>query len=77
MVKSIRNIEKSLGNGIKSPTEKELITRKSVRKSILASMEIKVDDYFSEENLVTKRPFNGILQYIGTITLVKNQKITT
>ena len=60
MVKSIRNIEKSLGNGIKSPTEKELITRKSVRKSILASMEIKVDDYFSEENLVTKRPFNGI-----------------
>jgi N,N'-diacetyllegionaminate synthase len=60
MVKSIRNIEKSFGNGIKSPTEKELITRKSVRKSILASKEIKVDDYFSEENLVTKRPLNGI-----------------
>ena len=49
-----------MGNGIKSPTEKELITRKSVRKSILASKEIKVDDYFSEENLITKRPLNGI-----------------
>ena len=60
MVKSIRNIEKSLGNGEKCPSAQELITRRSVRKSILASKEIKIDDHFSEENLTTKRPFNGI-----------------
>ncbi len=60
MVESIRNIEKSLGNGEKIPSQQELITRKSVRKSILASTKIKIDEYFSEENLVTKRPMNGI-----------------
>ena len=60
MVESIRNIEKSLGNGEKCPSAQELITRRSVRKSILASKLIKIDDYFSEENLTTKRPFNGI-----------------
>ena len=60
MVESIRNIEKSLGNGEKYPSAQELITRRSVRKSIFASKGIKIDDYFSEENLTTKRPFNGI-----------------
>ena len=60
MVNSIRNIEKSLGDGVKKPSEKELTTRKDIRKSILAAEDIKKGDLFTEDNLTTKRPFNGI-----------------
>lgn len=60
MVSSIRNIEKSFGDGIKKPSDKELIIRKDVRKSILAAKDIKKGELFSEGNLTTKRPFNGI-----------------
>ncbi len=60
MVNSIRNIEKSLGDGVKKPSEKELTIRKEIRKSILAAEDIKKGDLFTENNLTTKRPFNGI-----------------
>lgn len=60
MIELIRYTELSLG------TEKIKITRsekkniKFVRKSIVASKEIKKGEKFSEDNLTVKRPFNGI-----------------
>ncbi len=60
MVKSIRNIEDSLGDGIKRATKSEISNIEAVRKSIVAAKRIKVGDLFSEENLTTKRPGTGI-----------------
>lgn len=60
MVKSIRNIEKALGNKEKgvSPSEKE--NKKVVRKSIVAARDIPEGEIFTEENLTVKRPGTGI-----------------
>ena len=60
MVKGIRTLEKSMGNGIKQPTSNELINRSVVRKSIVASKSISVGESFSSENLTSKRPGTGI-----------------
>ncbi|MDD5006811.1 MAG: N-acetylneuraminate synthase [Syntrophorhabdaceae bacterium] len=60
MVVAIRNIEKTLGNGIKRPSPSEIKNRAIARKSIVASMDIKKGEAFSEENITTKRPGTGI-----------------
>lgn len=61
MVKGIRNIEKAIsGAGDKTPSVSEFKNREIARKSIVASMAIKKDDVFTERNLTTKRPGNGI-----------------
>jgi N,N'-diacetyllegionaminate synthase len=60
MVLAIRNIEVALGDGIKQlmPSERENI--EIARKSIVASKTILKDEIFSENNITTKRPGNGI-----------------
>lgn len=60
MVKNIRIVEKALGSNIKkvSPSEEKNIV--IARKSIIASRKIKKGEIFSEKNLTTKRPGNGI-----------------
>lgn len=60
MVDSIRNVERALGDGIKRPSEVEKKNITIARKSIVAKIDIKQGDVFSEENLTTKRPGNGI-----------------
>ncbi len=60
MVKSIRNIEKSFGGGIKKPSASENKNIKIVRKSIVASKDIKKGEIFTEHNLGIKRPGYGI-----------------
>lgn len=60
MVKGIRNISLALGSSIKAPTNSELKNIHIARKSIVALKPIKKGDVFSEENLTTKRPGNGI-----------------
>ncbi len=60
MVLSIRKIEKSLGSGKKIPSESEMINIINVRKSIVAKEHIKKGDIFTEKNLQTKRPSNGL-----------------
>jgi N,N'-diacetyllegionaminate synthase len=60
MVNAIRNIETCLGDGIKQPAEAEIKNIPVVRKSIVANRDIKKGEVFSEENLVVKRPGNGI-----------------
>ncbi|MDC1122020.1 N-acetylneuraminate synthase [Nitrospinaceae bacterium] len=60
MVCAIRNIEKSLGDGIKSSSPSELKNKAIARKSIVALRRIKKGEMFSENNITTKRPGLGI-----------------
>ena len=60
MVRSIRNIEKALGNGIKKPSPSERPNMAVARKSIVAARPIKKGERLTEENLAVKRPGTGI-----------------
>jgi len=60
MVKGIRNIEKAMGDGVKKPSNSEVKNISIVRKSIVASKEIKLGDEFTSDNLGVKRPGTGI-----------------
>lgn len=60
MVKAIRNIEKALGSEIKKPTQSEKPNINVARKSIVAETNIKKGEIFTEQNITTKRPGNGI-----------------
>lgn len=78
MVTSIRNIEKSFGNGEKIPSETEIKNLQVSRKSIHAKCDIKIGDIFSDDNLIAKRPGTGVSpmkwkDIIGT-TANKNYK---
>lgn len=60
MVTAIRNIEKSLGSGIKTISESERKNIAIARKSIIAARNIKAGEMLSEDNLTVKRPGSGI-----------------
>jgi len=60
LVKAIRNVEMSLGDGKKEPTASELKNKEIARKSIVASRKIEIGTIFSEDNVTVKRPGNGI-----------------
>lgn len=60
MIRSIRNIEQALGSGEKIPCPSEIPNIIVARKSIVAKCEIKAGEIFTENNLTTKRPGNGI-----------------
>ncbi|MDE6945703.1 MAG: N-acetylneuraminate synthase [Anaeroplasmataceae bacterium] len=60
MVRSIRNIELALGNGEKKPSESERKNIFIVRKSIVAKYDILEGEVFTNSNLTTKRPGNGV-----------------
>lgn len=60
MVQGIRNIEKALGDGIKRPSPSELKNKPIARKSLVAARPIKAGEYFTEGNLMAKRPGTGI-----------------
>jgi len=59
MIKSIRNIEKSMGDGIKKPTISEIKNRKNARRGIYALTNIKRGEVFDKDNIVLKRPENN------------------
>ena len=60
MVQAIRHIEQALGDGVKMPSMSEQKNIPIARKSILASRSIEIGETFSENNLIVKRPGNGI-----------------
>lgn len=60
MVKAIRNIELSLGDEQKVPSDSEKQNINIVRKSIVAKRDIAQGEILTEENLTTKRPGNGL-----------------
>lgn len=60
MIKSIRNIEKAMGDGVKMPSESEIKNITVARKSIVAKCRINKGEEFTEKNLAVKRPGEGI-----------------
>jgi N,N'-diacetyllegionaminate synthase len=60
MVTAIRNVEKALGSTEKHITDSEAKNMDIARKSIIAAIDIKKDEIFTEKNLMVKRPGNGI-----------------
>ena len=60
MVQAIRHIEQALGDGVKKPSQSEQKNIPVARKSILASRFIEIGETFSDNNLIVKRPGNGI-----------------
>lgn len=71
MVDAIRNIELSMGTGIKEPADSEKKNIAIARKSIVANRSIKKGEILTEQNLTVKRPGDGIspmkwFEIIGT-----------
>lgn len=60
MVLAVRHAEAALGDGHKRLTASEAPNKAIARKSIVAAREIKAGEVFTEENLTTKRPGDGI-----------------
>jgi N,N'-diacetyllegionaminate synthase len=60
MVHAIRHVEQALGDGVKRPSKSEQKNISVARKSILASRSIRMGETFSDNNLIVKRPGNGI-----------------
>jgi len=60
MVRSIRIVEKVLGDKIKKPTKSEKKNISVVRKSIVALKNIRKEDKFSKLNICCKRPGTGV-----------------
>ena len=70
MISSIRNIEMSLGDGIKRPSPSETKNIHIARKSLVSKGAIKKGEEYTENNIDVKRPGNGVSpmkweQYIG------------
>ena len=60
MVRTIRNVEKALGDGVKRITESERRNLIIARKSIVAAKSIKKGEMLTEDNITVKRPGSGI-----------------
>lgn len=60
LVENVRQAEVILGSGYKKVTFSELKNKWIARKSIVAKRNIKKGEIFTEENLICKRPGNGI-----------------
>lgn len=60
MVSSIRHIESALGSSGKVVTASEEANRIVARRSIVAKCDIEAGERFSEDNLTTKRPGDGL-----------------
>lgn len=61
LVESIRIVEKSLGSGVKEPTDAEKQISKVVTKRIVAKRDIRQGEEFSEDNICVKRHDVGTL----------------
>jgi N,N'-diacetyllegionaminate synthase len=60
MIKAIRNVESARGNGVKKLTNSEISNLPVARKSIVASIDLKEGEIFSDQNLTAKRAGVGI-----------------
>jgi len=60
MIKAIRIVEQSMGDGKKVPTLSELKNRQIARKSLVAVKDINLGEKLSEDNITAKRPGVGV-----------------
>ena len=72
LVKSVRDVERALGTGVKAPMAGEFSTRAVARRSLVAGTSIRAGEVFSAENLLVKRPGTGVApilywEYLGRV----------
>lgn len=60
MIRSIRNVELAMGDGVKRPSVSELKNITLSRKSLVASRPIAAGERFTPENMAVKRPGTGM-----------------
>ena len=76
-VKTIRIVDKYMGDPVKQPTQSEYGTRKSLQKCLVASRNIAKEEVFTEDNIVAKRT-GGIgispIDYKSVVGLKSSQK---
>ncbi len=60
MVRNIRAVEQALGDGLKVPSASELKNKAIARKSIVAATVIAKGERLTDENLIAKRPADGL-----------------
>jgi sialic acid synthase SpsE len=72
MVRSIREVEAAMGDGVKiaAPSERKNIP--IARKSLVAARKVSQGEAFTEQNLTTKRPGSGVSaryywEYLGAV----------
>ncbi len=61
LVRNVRDVEKCLGSSLKAPTSLETTNALAMRRSIVASQDIRAGSVLSHGNLTLKRPATGLL----------------
>jgi N-acetylneuraminate synthase len=59
-VRSIRDVEKALGDSRVRPTSSEFNNRSVARKSLVAAVDVEMGTKWTDKNLTVKRPGSGI-----------------
>ena len=75
MVKAIRDVKKSLGDGVKRPTKSEEEIKKVARRSVVAKVDIPKGTTITENMLDVKRPGTGIEPKYMEMIIGKGAKI--
>ena len=75
MVKSIRHISNALGSGQKKPSESELKNREIARKSIHIKKALSQGHILTEDDLIMKRPGNGISPMVWRSIIGKSLRV--
>lgn len=60
LIEGIRSVEKSLGTGIKTPSESEQKNTYGMRRSLVAKTNISAGTVIGKEHIAFKRPMNGL-----------------
>lgn len=60
MVEAVRKVDLVLGSEVKRPNKSEKLMMRDVRKSIVATTDIKKGDVLTEKNMAIKRPGTGL-----------------
>jgi N-acetylneuraminate synthase len=60
LVGAVRNVEMAMGDGIKKPSGREERMRNVVRRSLVATRDLKAGDIFCASDIMAKRPADGI-----------------
>ncbi|WP_434357282.1 N-acetylneuraminate synthase [Parasalinivibrio latis] len=63
MVKAVRQVERALGSGVKSPTVSEVKNKSVARKSLVAASAIGAGELLTVSNVTIKRPGSGMSPY--------------
>ena len=75
LIQGVRNVEKCLGTGIKTPSQSEINNTYGMRRSLVARMDLKSGTVLEEKHFGFKRPANGLSpNYLETLIGKKLKK---